>query len=152
MKLPQWFFFGRVFLCLMAVMDGRAQTNLWKVRLPGSYSDAAPAIAPDGMIYQPTFNGTLLAVTPNGEITWQFKAGLEIESSPAVGSDGTIYFGSRDRKFYAVTPGGKLKWAFETGAWNDSSPGIAADGTIYFGCWDKNVLCAQARWLAEMEI
>ncbi len=137
MKTLRLFFFGALFSCLVAAVDGGAQTNLWRVRLPGVFGDAAPAIAPDGTIYQPTFDGTLLAVTPGGEIIWQFKAGLEIESSPAIGSDGTIYFGSRDRKFYAVTPEGKLKWTFETGAWNDSSPAIAADGTIYFGCWDK---------------
>lgn len=134
---PGIFFF--LLACALAPQNCGAQfTNLWQFRLPGRWSDAAPAIATDGTLYQPTFNGTLVAIAPDATTNWEFKAGMEIESSPAIGSDGTIYFGSRDRKFYAVTPTGALKWTFETGAWNDSSPAIGDDGTIYFGSWDKS--------------
>jgi outer membrane protein assembly factor BamB len=128
------FLFGVQIVC--RAQDGG--TNLWTLKIANQECDSSPALAPDGTIYQATFDGKLLAVTPQGEIKWTFKAGREIKSSPAVGSDGTIYFGSRDRKFYAVTPQGKLEWTFATGAWVDSSPAIAADGTIYFGSWDKN--------------
>ena len=115
-------------------------TNLWVLKLGKSPSSSSPAIAPDGTIYQATFDGTLLAITPQGQVRWTFDTGTEteIKSSPAIANDGTIYFGSRNRKFYAVTPQGKLKWTFPTGAWVDSSPAIAADGTIYFGSWDTN--------------
>jgi len=124
--------------CLSAPPHCNAQfTNLWKCSLPGRLTEAAPAISANGTIYQPSFNGILFAITPNGQTNWQFKTGLEIESSPAIGNDGTIYFGSRDRKFYALTPDGALKWTFTTGAWNDSSPAIADDGTVYFGSWNK---------------
>ena len=119
-------------------------TNLWKFSLATSliynFSQSTPALAPEGTIYQATFDGTLFAVTPAGKEKWRFKAkaGREIKSSPAIADDGTIYFGSRDRNFYAVTPAGKLKWIFSTAAWVDSSPAIAAEGTIYFGSWDKH--------------
>jgi outer membrane protein assembly factor BamB len=132
--------FGVVLLCWGLPSPGFAEslgTNLWKVRLPGLFADASPAVAPDGTIYQATFDGTLFAVTPQGAVKWKFKAGREIKSSPAVADDGTIYFGSRDRKFYAVTPEGRLKWTFPTGAWVDSSPAIGADGTVYLGSWDN---------------
>jgi len=112
-------------------------TNLWQVGLIGSGTESSPAMAPDGTIYQGTFRGWLLAVSPDGKTKWQFKAGREIKSSPAVAPDGTVYFGARDRKFYALTPAGKLKWTFNTDAWVDSSPALAADGTVYFGSWDK---------------
>jgi outer membrane protein assembly factor BamB len=122
-----------------------AATNLWKFSLiprfpfnPYNKGSSTPAIAPDGTVYQATFDGTLFALTPAGQEKWHFKAGREIKSSPAIGPDGTIYFGSRDRFFYAVTPAGKLKWRFATGDWVDSSPAIAADGTVCFGSWDKN--------------
>jgi outer membrane protein assembly factor BamB len=115
-----------------------AATNLWQLLLANYGCDSSPAIAPDGTIYQATFDGKLVAITPQGEIKWTFKTPLEIKSSPAIADDGTIYFGSRDRKLYAVTSQGKLKWTFPTGAWIDSSPAIGADGTIYFGSWDTN--------------
>ena len=114
-----------------------AATNLWVLKLPSFGSGSAPALAPDGTIYLGLFDGTLLAVTPQGRVKWKFKAGREIKSSPAIADDGTIYFGSRDRKFYALTPAGKLKWTFPTDAWVDSSPAIGIDGTVYFGSWDK---------------
>jgi len=124
---------------LAVPLAGHAQpaaTNLWNLTLAPSDSESSPAIATDGTIYQATFDGKLVAITPQGEIKWTFKEGEEIKSSPAIAEDGTIYFGARDRKLYAVTPTGRFKWIFVTGAWVDSSPAVGADGTIYFGSWD----------------
>jgi len=114
-------------------------TNLWSVKLGHIGSWSSPALAPDGTIYQATYDGQLLAFTPQGKIRWEFATGtgVEIKSSPAIGDDGTIYFGARDRKIYALNPDGKLKWAFATGAWVDSSAALAVDGTLCFGGWDK---------------
>ncbi|MDR3457603.1 MAG: PQQ-binding-like beta-propeller repeat protein [Verrucomicrobiae bacterium] len=113
-------------------------SEVWQVRLDNGTSASSPAIAPDGTIYQGTFGGRMLAISPEGKVQWTFRTNREIKSSPAVGTDGTIYFGCRDWKFYALTPAGKLKWTFATGAWVDSSPAIADDGTLYFGSWDKS--------------
>jgi outer membrane protein assembly factor BamB len=141
MKWPLRIGFAVLWISLGVQIVCRAQpaaTNLWTFPLQDRFADSSPALAPDGTIYQATFNGRLFAVTPEGKLKWAFQAGREIKSSPAITDDGTIYFGSRDWKFYAVTPQGKLKWAFPTGAWVDSSPAIGADGTIYFGSWDTN--------------
>jgi len=118
--------------------ETNALTEAWHVRLGAGQSLSSPAIAPDGTIYQGTFDGRMLAISPEGKVLWAYRTEREIKSSPAVGDDGTIYFGTRGRKLYALTPAGKLKWTFDTGAWVDSSPAIAADGSIYFGSWDKS--------------
>ncbi|HXI73726.1 MAG TPA: PQQ-binding-like beta-propeller repeat protein [Verrucomicrobiae bacterium] len=102
---PAWFAVVLVFLC--AQLPGRAQspvTNLWTLQVSRYGGDSSPALATDGTICQGTFDGKLVAVTPQGQIKWTFKAGREIKSSPAVAEDGTIYFGSRDWNCYAVTP------------------------------------------------
>ena len=52
---------------------------LWHVNLPDAESESSPALAPDGTIYQGTFHGWLLAISPAGKIQWQFKAGREIK-------------------------------------------------------------------------
>ena len=109
----------------------------WKATVDYNSSSATPALAPDGTLYAGAFDGTLFALTAEGELKWKFKAGREIHSSAAVGADGTIYFGARDQKLYAVSPAGRLRWTFRTGGWVDSSPAIAADGTVYFGSWDN---------------
>ena len=117
-----------VLLGAAIVCPAQPATNLWQFTLPDNRNASSPAIAPDGTIYQATFPGDLVAVTPDGRPKWDFKAGREIKSSPAIAEDGTIYFGSRDWKFYAVSAQGRLKWTFPTGAWVDSSPAIGADG------------------------
>ena len=119
--------------CAAAAETNLAATVLWRIALPGNGTLSSPALAADGTIYQGTFNGQLLALTPQGEIKWRFHAGGEIKSSPAVAADGTVYFGTRSRFVFAVSAAGKLKWKFATGAWVDSSPAIAEDGTIYVG-------------------
>lgn len=137
-KLP-----GRFLICSLFLLSqvwlraGDADKPVWRLKLPGGATQSACAVGKDGTIYQGTFSGWLVAVSPKGRIKWKFKAGLEIWSSPAVADDGTIYFGSRDRYLYALTPTGRLKWKFPTGGWVDSSPAIAADGTVYFGSWDN---------------
>ncbi len=144
MKLSRHIRQTRLVICafhLGALLAGHAQpaaTNLWKVPLVNFDGESSPAVGADGTVYQATFDGRLLAITPSGEIKWTFIEGHEIKSSPAIADDGTIYFGARDRKLYAITPGGKLNWTFAAGAWIDSSPAIATNGTIYFGSWDKN--------------
>lgn len=143
---PPWRAGFRILILASLLLAGpavRAQTlpsatNLWRLALPSANTGSAPALAPNGTLYTGLFDGSLLAVAPDGTVKWRFRAGREIQSSPAIGDDGTIYFGSRDRHFYAVTPAGTLKWQFATGAWVDASPALAADGTIYFGSWDKN--------------
>src|SRR5208282_3045702 len=128
--------------CLSAQLISHAQsapTDLWTLRLPLYNADASPAIAPDGTIYQATFEGYLLAVTPQGRLKRTFATGAWIDSSPAIGADGTIYFGSHDKKFYALKPDGKLLWSFLTGGQIISSTAIAADGTVYFTSLDGNL-------------
>ena len=140
--MKSWFF-GTVVVLLAALGRGfcsesEVVSNLWAFRLPDRGAESSPAIAADGTIYQGTFHGWLVAVTPEGGLKWKFKAGREIKSSPSVAADGTICFGARDWHLYTLTPDGKLKWKFATGAWVDSSPAIAADGTVCFGSWDGN--------------
>lgn len=113
-----------------------AATNLWKAPI-GSGSQSSPALGQDGTIYVGTWEGYLIAFTPNGAERWRFKTGFEIASSPAVGADNTVYVGCRDRKLYAVDRLGHKRWAWKTGGWVDASAALGADGTVYFGSWDR---------------
>ena len=46
-------------------------TNIWVLKLMQyALAVSSPAIAPDGTIYQATFTGKLLAVTPRGTVKW----------------------------------------------------------------------------------
>ncbi|GEM_PF-898482 len=124
-------------------------TNLWKVDV-GNYNRSSPAMDLNGILYLTTFDGRLLAISPDGTHLWSFKFGFESVSTPAVGSDGTIYFGSRNRNVYAVAANGKKQWEFTTGAWVDASAAIGNSGDIFIGSWDKIFYClspqGQQKW------
>jgi outer membrane protein assembly factor BamB len=104
------------------------------------------------MIYAATNPGIVYAVTPAGQIAWQFDiaaAGFQgvLRSSPAVGVDGGIYFGlnygSPSSGLFALNTDGSVRWIFQPSDLPPdvppdhfdiySSPAIGADGTIYFG-------------------
>ena len=68
--------------CLGAVLppasgaEPPSATNLWSLIFSYDSTSSSPAIAPDGTIYEGTFNGVLFAVTPQGGVKWKFKACL----------------------------------------------------------------------------
>ena len=132
-------------------LDGRER---WKVAAMGwpDYIVASPAIGADGTIYVLTCAGLAYAVTPAGEIAWQFdvrSAGYvgDLRSSPAVGADGSLYFGSSQGMsipaLFSLTPEGVLRWKFVPADLPPdlpvnhsdiySSPALGADGAVYFG-------------------
>ncbi len=69
---------------------------------PGAYIDSTPAIGSDGTIYVGAFDGSIYAISPNGQLKWKYTTPEPIESDPTIGSDGTVYIGSGDGKLYAI--------------------------------------------------
>jgi outer membrane protein assembly factor BamB len=111
-------------------------TTLWQFRIEAG-SRSSPALGRDGTIYLGTWDGSLIALNPEGTERWRFKTGFEIVSSPAIGPDGTVYVGCRDHRLYAVAPQGRKRWVFKAGGWVDAAPAIGTNGTLYVGSWDK---------------
>src|SRR5947207_1498543 len=103
-----------------AFADDLLSTNWWTVNV-GYYSESAPALDTNGVIYVSTWEYGLYAINPDQTRKWQFRVTTDMKSSPAIADDGTIYAGCRDRKLYAIAPDGKKKWEFKTGGWVDSS-------------------------------
>lgn len=97
-----------------------------------------PAIGKNGYTYLLTKEGSLIALTPDGNKIWRFESGKRVDSSPVIGRD-VIYFGTTrytDYKpgLYAVyLYSGREKWFFPTHDSITASPAIGKDGTIYFG-------------------
>ncbi len=122
---PQWVRFG-------LELTPASGTLLWKT--PVGPTDSSPAWSADGMIYLFGADQTLYALSADGQVQWEFRAGGTILSaSVAVAKDKTIYFGADDGNLYALAPDGKEKWRFPAELPIRSSPAIGPDGTIYFG-------------------
>jgi outer membrane protein assembly factor BamB len=109
---------------------------------------AAPAIGPDGTIYQTLVNDpNLYAIDPcDGGILWStyLRQGSDTNasgwSSPVVGPDGTIYISFDDPYLRAVSPEGQIKWVTRLGTVGGFTLSVDRNGLIYAAS-DDNYLC-----------
>jgi len=118
----------------------------WPVAIPnGTVVSSSPAVTEDGtVIYVGTVeqtgsSGYLCAVSSEGQVKWNYRAGGPVYSSPAIDASDHIYFGCDDRNLYCLRDLGdtvQRLWLFPTGSWIDSSPAVSSDGFIYFGSRD----------------
>jgi outer membrane protein assembly factor BamB len=95
-------------------------------------SGSGPVIANDGTIY--AGGSKLSALSPEGNLLWEYDCGSNIENTPLIGSDGVIYVGTQNGKVHAVNSDGSGEWQFpalvNVGA-IASSPSMTIDGTLY---------------------
>ncbi len=100
---------------------------------------AAPAIGPDGTIYQTLVNDpNLYAIDPcTGNIDWATPLQQPPDtnssgwSSPVVGPDGTIYVCLDVPYLWAVNPDGSIKWSTRLGVVGGFTLSVDRDGYIY---------------------
>lgn len=104
----------------------------WEVPLPASPA-GTPALAGDATIYV-VISGGLAAVTPDGQILWEFASGeAEAGSGAVVAPSGDVYYKSSG-ELVAVRPDGDLRWRTPiTGTVAVDMPRVSADGrTVYW--------------------
>ncbi len=110
---------------------------VWKVRT-AQYGNSYSPILHNEMMYIPTRDGTLLAITLDGKIKWKF-AKMYIPSIPAINNN-RIYVGFEDYCLYCLDLKGNVMWKFETqgSVWLT----IAFSGNkVIFPSWDCNLYC-----------
>jgi outer membrane protein assembly factor BamB len=111
----------------------------------GIGSGASPTIGPDGTIYIGANNSSFYAISPDGQLDWQFEAEHEIAgiwSTAALSADNsTLYFGANKGGIYAVDRiDGALRWQYSIVGSIYSSPALDATDTLYTGSTVGHVL------------
>lgn len=107
-------------------------------------------------LYAPNSNGTLYALTLDGESVWEFETGAAIWATP-VFADDRLYVASQDHHLYAVNANtGDLVWDIDLGASAVSSPVMAEDGTLYIGTFGSELFAIDSKggailWKLETE-
>jgi outer membrane protein assembly factor BamB len=76
----------------------------WKkqINVLYTYGNSAPTVAEDGTIYVTNSDstywsnnyGTLVSLSPSGDINWEYKTLRNGDYSPAIDSAGNVYFGA----------------------------------------------------------
>jgi outer membrane protein assembly factor BamB len=104
----------------------------------GIGSGASPTVGPDGTVYVGANNSNFYAISPDGQLEWQFQADPEIAgiwSTAALSADNsTLYFGANKGGMYALNrTDGSLRWQYPIVGSIYSSPALDATGTVYTG-------------------
>jgi outer membrane protein assembly factor BamB len=114
----------------------------WSIRNQWVDSGKTPAVGPDGTIYDGGMELPVRAVSPEGQVLWQYRGfdpenRSSAESAPiCVGPDGTVYVGTFDGIMFAFHSNGTVKWKYEVGEAIGASPSLGPDGTLFFSTQD----------------
>jgi outer membrane protein assembly factor BamB len=118
-------------------VDMESGKEIWRFQT-GNFGNAASPVLHNNILYVPSRDGILYALTPNGKEIWRFVTRENI-GPPLVRND-RIYVGSCDNNLYAVDKKGKEVWRFQTTNYVFPSPSIWED-RVYVGAWDCHLYC-----------
>jgi outer membrane protein assembly factor BamB len=127
------YFAGKNSIVAVRAKDGHRK---WRVKA-GDSTLFGPTVGPDGTIYQPSWDGKLYAIKPNGDIKWKYETAGALSYPASINKKGTIIVGGGDAHagpdplIYALKPNGDVKWTYDTGSTRSGSPVISPDGLIY---------------------
>jgi len=105
-------------------LDPASGNTLWTYRTGDHIYSSAALLEEDErtrLILFGSADGSLYALTPEGELAWSYDTGAPIRSSPVIGpapgeEDGwVVYFGSGIGKLYALNAEtGRRRWSYDT--------------------------------------
>jgi len=102
-------------------------------------------IMADDVIYAPNSNGSLYALSPNGEELWSYPTEASIWATPILVED-TLYVASLDHHLYALDiKTEELLWKTDLGASLVSGPVMDENGVLYIGSFDSQVYAVDSQ-------
>ena len=98
----------------------------------------------DGTIFAPNANGTIYALSLNGDVKWEFETNAAIWATPVMNGS-RLYVVSQDHTLYALNPvTGDLIWSLDLGAATVNSPALDENGMLYIGTFGSKVIAIDA--------
>ncbi len=119
-----------------ASLPGAGYNNWWEGNVAVGY---------DGTIYAGNTNWNYYAISPDGQVKWNYATGNNAWAIAAFDDDGTIYWSAMDTFVRAVAPDSKEKWRKRTLGFMAASAALAEDGTLYAGGFDSYFYALDAR-------
>ena len=115
---------------------------LWVFEEAHNHYIGAPLVTADA-IYAPNADGTLYALTLQGEKRWAFHSPHALWATPATDGE-RLYLPAMDHHLYALNPAdGAVIWKTDLGGAMVSSPALA-EGVLYVGTFADKLVAVQA--------
>jgi len=111
--------------------------ELWRFRTGKYGCDASPVIH-ENILYQPSRDGILYAISLEGKELWRFQTHDVMGLSVFI--DNKIYVGSCDNNLYVLDLCGKELWRFQASGYVVKRPAVWGK-RIYLCSWDCHVYC-----------
>ena len=92
---------------------------------------SSPAIGLNGTIYIGTWQGSLFALNPSGEVLWEVVLNETIWSSPSITKNNDIIISSTSGTLFSVSKDGVINWSYLLDGYIDASPIIGVQDVIY---------------------
>lgn len=154
--------YGSTYESVMA-FDSANGRQMWSY--PTHYVKHAPVLDDNGNLYFVELDGTLVSLSPMGNLRWMYEGGAYISptgSAVVLAADKTLYFGDVAGNLHAVDSAtGRLKWKqpvnpTTTGDAREitTTPIIDKDGTLYLGNANGKVIAfdtikQKPKWLYD---
>jgi len=105
----------------------------WQLRINAEFT-GSPVVTADRIIYIGVDDGRLLALQPDGQITWEANLPEIPVGPPALSADGVVYIGDLEGGLTAVSPQGEVLWHFQQDLLGEPvhGPIVDLDGNIQY--------------------
>ncbi|MBN1834556.1 MAG: PQQ-binding-like beta-propeller repeat protein [Spirochaetales bacterium] len=100
-----------------------------------------PAADHRGILYVPSADRHLYALSPEGRERWRAPLGGRPSTAAVVMYDGTILVGTRSGRLVALGPSGRERWSFRTRAGACLTPALGRDGSVYLAAAEGTLHC-----------
>jgi len=111
--------------------------EIWRFRT-GNFGNSASPVIHEDVLYVPSRDGILYALTLEGKLIWRFTT-RENVGPPLIHGD-KIYAGSCNNTFYCLDMNGNEIWRFTSTDYLWSKPTIWKN-RVYIGAWDCHLYC-----------
>lgn len=114
------------------------------------------ALPLNGRIYATNADGTLYALTDEGQLDWEFETDEAIWSQPATDGE-LVYLASMDHNVYALDPAsGAVRWEQNIGGAAVGTPTLHEENELYVGTFANELLALETssgeiRWRAPTD-
>jgi hypothetical protein len=133
-------FLEKPMIIALSTADGKI---LWNFTLDSPVISDSLAYS-SGYFFFGSANGTVYAVSKDGEELWHTSLGSTIETTPAV-AFGKVFVGADDGNLYALNAAsGKVLWKYSTGGPIIASPIVSINEIVYVGSTDGYIYALYA--------
>ncbi|MBH49432.1 MAG: hypothetical protein CMG69_01600, partial [Candidatus Marinimicrobia bacterium] len=121
-------------------------TLVWSYETGGDVN-SSPVVDDVGDVYFGSDDGSVYALSADGQLKWRYATGSGVAASPLVASLDRLYVGSKSGVFYCFNrTTGDTIWTHQSGGEIYSSAVLNTTGRLFYGDLNGNLICLDSEF------